>query len=233
MYYLAGGRRYRREAVREISTRYWYERDFRTLLGARIKGRGEGRGLRVFDEAHNELNNREWEKDEQKLMLKRLSLSRKRGWEDYIISQHKKNTDVAIRRIAHSEIQVVDFQKLVVIPILGTKLLPFHFFRANEYKLEENAMGGEKLGKRIRMEFYTLNWWKNIYDTFEDYEFEDTLDDFGIVLPLTLAQLLAATEGGAEADTPLGAAGAPVAAVTSLKVLGGASNTSDTPPDAS
>lgn len=183
-FYLAGGRRYKREAVREISTRYFYEPDFTKLLGARIKGFGEGRGVRLFDEAHNRLNSRDFKEHDQNLMLRRLSLGRKRGWEDYIISQHKQNVDKQIRRIAHSEIQVLNLRKLLTIPVIGMEIIPFHWFYIQEYKLEENAMGNEKLGRRIGFSFSHLGWWKNLYDTFEDFEFDDELDDSGIVLPL-------------------------------------------------
>jgi hypothetical protein len=183
-FYLAGGSRYKREAVREVSTRYFFEPNFAKLLGARIKGYGEGRGIRLFDEAHNRLNSRDFKEHDQNLMLRRLSLGRKRGWEDYIISQHKQNVDKQIRRIAHSEIQVVDFQKLLTIPVIGMQILPFHWFFIQEYKLEESAMGTEKLGRRIGFTFSRLGWWKDLYDTFEDFEFDDELEDSGVVLPL-------------------------------------------------
>jgi hypothetical protein len=183
-FYLAGGRKYRREAVREVSTRYFYEPDFARLLGARVKGSGEGRGIRLFDEAHNRLNSRDFKEHDQNLMLRRLSLGRKRGWEDYIISQHKQNVDKQIRRIAHSEIQVVDLQKLLTVPVIGMEIIPFHFFYVQEFKLEESSMGTEKRGRRIGFSFSHLGWWKDLYDTFEDFEFDDELDDTGIVLPL-------------------------------------------------
>lgn len=235
-FYRVGGQKYKREAVREISTRYWYERDFRKLLGARIRGYGEGRGLRLFDEAHLALNNREWDKDDQKLMLKRLSLSRKRGWEDLIISQHKKNTDMAIRRIAFSEIQVVNLQKTILVPVIGAKLLPCRLFYAQEFKLEESNMGGEKLGKRIKWEIYPLGWWRDIYDTNEDYEFADDLDDAGVLLPLPAPPLqLSPSEGAHPGETPQVAAGGADGVVLlsehKTKMLGGASSVEDTPPD--
>jgi hypothetical protein len=206
-YYIASGRRSRREYELELSTRYHYEQDFVKLLGARLHGYGESRGVRVFDEAHNNLNVRDWGNEDQKLMLRRMSLSRKRGWDDLVISQNAKNVDVAVRRICDYEIKVVDLQKIIIIPFLGTKLLPAHWFWAMEYPVEESSTPGvQKLGKRHRLEMFHLGWWKTIYDTFEDYEFEDSLDDGGVWLPLASPVLsLAAGEGA----SPSGISAAP------------------------
>jgi len=179
-----GGARGRADIMASLRRRYAFESEFATLLGARIRGRGEGRGVRIFDETHFGLNNRDFKNENQNLMLKRLSLSRKRGWDDLIIAQHASNTDVAIRRIAHSEMRVVDLQKLSYIPLLKTRLLPFHWFFAQEFPVEESAVPGvQRLGRRIGRETFFLGWWKSIYDTFEDFEFVDSLDDSGILLP--------------------------------------------------
>jgi hypothetical protein len=236
-YYVASGRRSRREYELEVSTRYHYERDFVRLLGARLHGYGESRGVRVFDEAHNNINVRDWGTEDQKLMLKRLSLSRKRGWDDLVISQNAKNVDVAVRRIADYEIKVVDLQKLFLIPFLGTKLLPCHWFWAMEYPVEESASQGvQKLGKRHRLEMFHLGWWKMIYDTFEDYEFEDDLQDSGVWLPLESPSLrLAAGEGATLAGSSEAPAGGATAAITSLMQIasGDADSESQRPPDES
>jgi len=129
-YYVVATKAGRARMREEIWTRYVHEDDFVTMVGAKLHGHGESRGLRVFDEAHNRLNNRDWKGELQNQTLRRLSLGRKRGWDDVIISQHAKNTDVAIRRIADSEVRMIDWQKVIKVPVLHTRLLPFHMFLA-------------------------------------------------------------------------------------------------------
>jgi len=202
LHYAIAGKKRKRYLRDEMRTRYIFEENFVRMLGARIDGYGEGRGLRVFDEAHNRMNNRDWEKTDQKLMLRRLSLSRKRGWNDLIISQHAKNTDVAIRRIADTEVRVVDWSKILKVPIMHTSLLPGHLFLAQTFPVEESAVPGvQRLGKKQSSELFHLGWWRKIYDTFADYEFDDELDDGDpLILPLPMPRLRA-VEGG-RADEP-------------------------------
>jgi len=197
MRYRLASRSHRARMRFEAGTRYYFTDDFRELTGARITGFGERRGLRVFDEAHNRLNNRDWKDEEQKLMLRRLTLSRKRGWETLVVSQHAKNTDVAIRRIADAEIRVIDWQRLVRVPVVNAKLLPFHLFLAQEFPIEETATPGiTRLGRSRGRELFRLGWWRNLYDTFEDYELDDERDEQTIWLPLPSPQMRAIEGGG-------------------------------------
>jgi len=209
-YYRFGTKSSRAYMRREIDTRYQYEPDFEKLVAGRLKGYGEGRGRRIFDEAHNNMNNRDWKDMDQNMVLRRLSLSRKRGWDDAIISQHAKNTDVSIRRIADSEIRIVDWQKIIKIPIFHAKLLPFHMFLAQTFPIEESAVPGVmSVGKRTSSEVYFLGWWRAIYDTFADYEFDDELDSRVdvITLPKPMAALVA-VQGGRAGDEPQAKSGA-------------------------
>jgi len=146
-YKLAGAEK-KRLYREEMASRYAYVPEIWTLLSARVKGRGEGRGLMVMDEAHNEINNREWEGQEQKDALRKLTLGRKRGWHTHIISQHKDNTDAAARRIASTETKLTNWRQFLKLPFLGTNLLPFPVFVAETFPVNQN--GGVVSSGRVR-----------------------------------------------------------------------------------
>lgn len=160
---------------REIRSRYAYVPDMDVLVGAKIYGRGESRGIRVIDEAHNEVNNREFMATEQKKILRKVSLSRKRGWDDYIIAQNKDNTDAALRRISAVEVRCINWKKILVLPYFHTELLPFHFFLAIARHLNvDKSVKSEdqKLWSRV----YFLGWEANVFDTFEDFDTPDEIE---------------------------------------------------------
>jgi hypothetical protein len=159
---------------REIRTRYAYVPDIEHLVSATIRGKGESRGVRMIDEAHNEINNRTWMAENQKVILRRMALARKRGWDDYILAQHRDNTDAALRRISGVEIKLINWRQLVILPVFQTQLLPFNLFLAMAFPLS-----GQRHARKVKVlwrELYRLGWQKNIYDTFEDFDLR-TLDD--------------------------------------------------------
>lgn len=165
---------------REIRERYAYIPDVDVLVSAHLYGKGEGRGIRVLDEAHNNLNNREWLSENQKLILRKMALARKRGWDDYIIAQHKDNTDMALRRIAGVEIKLINWRQHLQLPVFHTKVLPFNLFLAQGFPM--NAPSNvRRQSKPIWRELYLLSWPRLIYNTFEDFDYgfseEHTLDD--------------------------------------------------------
>jgi len=159
-------RRFWRE---EIATRYAYVPEIWTLLGARVKGKGEGRGVMILDEAHNELNNRQWQAENQQEALRKLTLARKRGWTVYIISQHKDNTDASARRIATTEIKLTNWRQVVKVPIIGTPLLPFHWFLAQTFMVNQNA-SVVSASRKVSSEVFFRGWYSALYDTFEDFD---------------------------------------------------------------
>lgn len=213
-YYKFAGKHSRQKQRDELLRRYYYEPDFGRLLSARIRGKGQGRGLRVFDEAHNEINNREWEKENQKIMLKRFSLSRKRGWDDLVISQHMKNTDAAVRRISGIEIKMIDWKQLMRLPVIGTEFLPFHAFLAMAYPVEESGNAHmQSVRKKLFSEFFLLGWWKDLYDTMEDYELDDEVAAEAVWLPFAAGGARGETAALADAGvqrTLVGAGGHPL-----------------------
>jgi zonular occludens toxin Zot len=207
-YYKIGRRRGdRREFYRdEIRRRYLYEPDPFLLASVRLHGRGEGRGLMVVDEAHNELNNRTWQDVDQRRFLRKMSLARKRGWHVHIISQHKDNTDAAARRIATCETRCVNWKQWLRVPLLRTPLLPVPFFLALTYPLNQdgNAVPGSRVLSR---ELYPLGWFKQLYDTFEDFDLPDEDQDGPVVWlpaePTAQPGVARASNSGATGAGPL------------------------------
>lgn len=183
-YYKLAGRRARSEYRAEVAGRYFYSPDLRTLVNLRLHGKGENRGVRVLDEAHNALNNRDYAEKEQKAQLRKMTLSRKRGWDDYVIAQNKDNTDVALRRVSSVEIRLLDWQQVTRVPFIGAKLLPFHFFLAQGF-LQNVASTAVNTQRPLFREVFFLGWWAKLYDTHEDFDVDDQDDEPAIWLPRT------------------------------------------------
>lgn len=176
-YYLFASKAEKRYQEAEIRTRYYFERDFGRLLALRLHGYGEARGIRVFDESQDSFNNRQWKDENQQLMLRRFARARKRGWADYIISQHAKNTDIAVRRISGQEIRVVNWRQHMRVPIVGTPLLPVPLFLAMGFPIEETSNPYvNRLGKPRFREVYTMSYYRKVYDTYDDIEFDDDFE---------------------------------------------------------
>jgi len=167
-YYKFGSRSSRRHHEREIRTRYAYVPEIWELLSARLHGKGEMRGLMVLDEAHNELNNREWAEENQKVALRKLTLARKRGWEVMVISQHRDNVDAAVRRVATFETKCLNWKQMTRVPIIGVSPLPTPIFLAQTYRI--NQAKNISASDRMYGEMYRLGWFRKLYDTFEDFD---------------------------------------------------------------
>jgi hypothetical protein len=151
--------------VRDLELRYHYADTLEELTWVKLHGKGERRGVLVLDEAHNELNNRDWQSVESREFLRWCSLLRKKGWRAMIISQHIDNTDAGARRICQREIKMVNWKQVATVPGIGCEFLPFPIFLALHYPMNmEHVM---KRSKKVRSEFFPLGWWKRLYDTHE------------------------------------------------------------------
>jgi len=192
----------------ELRRRYHHTDDIEELLNLRLYGKGENRGFRVIDEAHNELNNRDWLENHQKTSLRKLTLSRKRGWETYFIAQNKDNTDAALRRVAAVEIRLINWRQFLHWPYFRTPMLPFNLFLAQAFPLNVsgNVMSAQKV---LYREMFRLTWEKNLYDTMQDYDIPDDEDSASeIWLPLRDGVTPGVTPaGGAPGASQLRAAG--------------------------
>jgi hypothetical protein len=179
-YYRFASAENKRHYEKEIRSRYAYVPDIEVLIGARIYGKGESRGIRLIDEAHNEVNNREFMATEQKKILRKITLERKRGWDDYIIAQNKDNTDAALRRVSAIEIRCINWRKLLVLPFFHIQVLPFHFFLAiaRHMNVDRAAKQGDRTGGDARAwsRVYFLGWEANVFNTFEDFDTPDEIE---------------------------------------------------------
>jgi hypothetical protein len=169
----------RRAVALDLLTRFHYSDDLQELVRCKLFGRGESRGLLVLDEAHNNLNNREWASKESRDFLKWVSSVRHKGWRVLCVSQHADNTDAALRRIADQEIRMVNYKKLLRIPVVGAELLPVPVFRATHFPLNLPPGAIARNARRYR-ETFVLGWWKRLYDT---HELRDVDEPGAIWLP--------------------------------------------------
>ncbi len=167
----------RRAYELELRTRYLFVPELEHLQRIKIHGMGEGRALLVLDEAHNDLNNREWQSKESKEFLRWLSLARKKGCITYIISQHKDNTDAGARRIATTQIQVINYKQITRIPVMGVSLFPVPVFRAFCFLNNDAMPAGQGRAKPLWKEFYALTWQRHLYGTHQLFgELDDDPD---------------------------------------------------------
>lgn len=187
----------RAEYARDLERRFHCADSLEELTWLKLRGRGESRGLIVLDEAHNELNNREWAKESSKEFLRWLSMARKKGWRVIIISQHADNTDAGARRLASNEVRMVNWQKQTRIPIIGWSPVPWPIFLALTFpcNLPAYLFDASKIRRR---EFFPLGWWRKLYDTHELYGEDDELDETALWLPSDPAER--AARAGARAD---------------------------------
>lgn len=174
----------KREYVRELESRYHYSDDIEFLTHLKLKGRGEGRGLLALDEAHNSLNNLDYMREETKEMLRWITLTRKKGWYVYIVSQHAGNTLRGLRNIATVQIRLVNWKQVTKFPFLEMSLLPFPVFlataRPNEEAFSKTAAARKR--RPLFRELFFLSWHRKLYDTFELFG-EEEFDEFAYYLP--------------------------------------------------
>lgn len=129
------------------------------------KGRAshESRGVMIWDEVHNDLNNRDWMEAGRKEMLKWGTQLRKLGFSAFFLSQHADNTEVALRRICGYQIRLQNQREQT--RLLGFRVTPWPLFLAFWYP----ANVVQQKGGPVLTERYFLSWHRNIYDTLDLY----------------------------------------------------------------
>ena len=203
----------KREEMRlELASRYLYERDIEVLMATKAFGKGEGRGLMVIDEAHNEIGNRRMQAKDMTQALKKLSLSRHRGFDILIVTQDMDNTDVAARRLSGLEIRLINWKHWARIPVIDFKLLPRPIFLAQTFPTKK-LQDIKNPAKRLKFEMFLVSWYGKLFDTFQDYELDDELEDEFVRhwLPLSreeAAEVLAISRGEIRDLAALSAGGA-------------------------
>jgi hypothetical protein len=140
---------------------YVFETDLAEARRYRVPGVGEGRAVFVWDEGHNDLNNRDWKDDGRKELLKWATQLRKLGFNGYLLSQHADNTDAALRRVANYHIRLQNQREQT--RLLGMRITPWPLFLAYWYPAHIGLSGTKIPPQRVQR--YFLDWRRNLYDT--------------------------------------------------------------------
>jgi Zonular occludens toxin (Zot) len=145
---------------RKVRAHYIYETDLAEAMRYRLPGRGEARGVFVWDETHNDLNNRAWQKDDRGALLEWATQLRKLGYVGYLLSQHQENTDAQLRRVSNHIIRLQNQREQT--RLLGVRVTPWPLFLA-VWVPTHLALSGPV--KPAKVERYFLGWHRHLYDT--------------------------------------------------------------------
>jgi hypothetical protein len=154
-----------RKRVRLYESLYVFTTELQEATAFRVPGKKESRALLVWDEAHNDANNRDWMEENRKFIVKWATQLRKLGFAGYLLSQHRDNTDAALRRIANFEVRLRNQRESV--RVLGMKVSPIPFFLA--VWMPANMPKVTRGDQIIHIERYFLSWHKKLYDTLDLY----------------------------------------------------------------
>jgi hypothetical protein len=170
---------------------YVFETELAEAVKYRLPGKGEARGMFVWDEAHNDLNNRSWREDGRRELLTWATQLRKLGYVGYLLSQHADNTDAALRRVCNFQVRLQNQREQT--RALGFRITPWPLFLA--IWLPTNTPLVSKV-KPLKVERYFLDWHRHLYDTHGLYHGVAELDDDQGVIRLP--------EGGRAGARPAG-----------------------------
>lgn len=166
--------------IDRLGAQYIYTEDLYEARNYRLPGTGEARGLLVWDESHNDLNNRDWrESENRKEILKWGTQLRKLGFLGLLLSQHADNTDVALRRICNYVVRLQNQREQM--RVLGLRVTPWPLFLASWYpahvpiRTQKGGLGVQP----IKVERYFLDWHRHLYDTFGIFHGLDSNDEGG------------------------------------------------------
>lgn len=156
-----------RELSEKLRSRYIFLESIEDATFFELPEKGgmrEGVGTLVWDEVHNDLNNREWMESSQKLLTKWATQLRKLRFEAYFLTQHADNTDVALRRICNYHVHLQNQREQT--RLLGMRVTPWPLFLAIWYPANVKLI---QRTKPILVERYFLDWHRHLYDTLSLY----------------------------------------------------------------
>lgn len=149
----------------QLATRFEYlyifERELSEARKYRVPGKGEARAAFIWDEGHNDLNNRKWKDDGRAELLEWATQLRKLGLVGYLLTQHSDNTDAALRRIANYHIKLQNQREQT--RFMGIRVSPWPLFLAYWYPAHLGQHGAKVVADRV--DRYFLSWHRNLYDT--------------------------------------------------------------------
>jgi len=151
----------RRNVAAKLRAHYVFEEDLAKAMRYRVPGTGEARAVFVWDEGHNDLNNRDWRKEGRDEILKWATQLRKLGFVGYLLSQHADNTDAALRRVANFHIRLQNQREQQ--RVLGLRLTPWPLFLAFWVPAHLGQQGQRV--QAVKLERYFLSWHRHLYDT--------------------------------------------------------------------
>lgn len=151
------------EIEKKLRGHYIYLDAFEDATFIKVPGTGEARAVMIWDEVHNDMNNRDWMESGRKELLKWGTQLRKLGFAGYFLSQHADNTDVSLRRVSSYIIKLQNQREHT--RMLGIRVTPWPLFLAFWYPA--NVIIGK--GQPIKTERYFLSWHRHLYDTLDLY----------------------------------------------------------------
>lgn len=145
---------------------YVYETDLAAAMRYRLPGTGESRALFVWDEAHNDLNNRNY-RDRDQSLLEWATQLRKLGFEGVLLSQSHENTDAQLRRVCNFLVRLQNQRESTRLLGMRMRFLP-PLFLAHWYMTNVPAVAG-RVQTPVKVERYMLGYYRHLYDTLELY----------------------------------------------------------------
>lgn len=174
-----------------VKSFYVYEESLIDAMKYRLPdGRTEGRGTFMWDETHNDLNNRRWRDEGREAILEWATQLRKLGFVGYLLSQHADNTDAALRRVCNFQVRLQNQKEQT--RLMGMKVSPWPLFIAAWYPANLSFVGTKQ--KPMKIERYFLTWHRHLYDTLGLFHGLATDTESGAVIKLP--------DGGRAADAP-------------------------------
>lgn len=189
LHYAPLSRRNRRQIADKVRRYYVYESDLEEAMRYRLPGRGEARAAFIWDEAHNDLNNRSYRERDARFkndrtggntMLEWATQLRKLGFVGFLLSQHHENTEAQLRRVCSYLVRLQNQREQT--RMLGVRVTPWPLFLAvwmpTHLPIRSDGV------KPVRVERYFLGWQRHLYDTEGLYHGVEADDEAGNIIRL-------------------------------------------------
>lgn len=155
----------RRQLAQRLAGYYVYETELVEAMRYRLPaGKGEARGDFLWDETHNDLNNRNWKAEGRETILEWATQLRKLGFVGFLLTQHTDNTDAALRRVCNFKVLLQNQREQT--RFLGLRVTPWPLFLAVWVPTNAPLVARTK---PVRVERYFLGWHRHLYDTMDLY----------------------------------------------------------------
>lgn len=173
----------RAKLLDRIEAHYIFETDLQEAMRYRLPGKGESRGLFIWDEGHNDLSNRKWRDEGRQGVLEWATQLRKLGFAGFLLSQHQDNTEAQLRRVCNYIVRLQNQREQT--RLLGMRITPWPLFLAVWHPSNVPLNAGRQV-KPVQIERYMLGWHRHLYDTHGLFHGVSAVDaaDRAIYLPV-------------------------------------------------